>query len=254
VVRLIRDCFPRVRQVTTYARSSTIAKMSAKDLAMLKDAGLTRVHVGLESGSMPVLRLVKKGASPRIHVEAGKKVKQAGLFLSEYVMPGLGGRELSEEHAVMTAGVLNEIDPDYIRLRTLFAAEGTPLGKLAREGKFVALTDDETVSEIRLFLKSLNGISSRVASDHALNLLMELEGKLPEEKQALLTIIDRYLELPKEERLLFRLGRRIGLLQRLDHLKVPPFRRQVEELLEELKRSSTESVENVIYQLMGRYI
>ena len=123
--------FPNIERVTSYSRSSTINKMSVKDLTTLKKVGLTRIHVGLESGSDNVLKMVRKGASQAIHIKAGLKVKEAGLELSEYFMPGLGGRSLSKEHAIESANALNQINPDFIRLR--------PLGFTVRAPMFVVL-------------------------------------------------------------------------------------------------------------------
>ena len=99
VLRCVREHFPTVTRITTYARSHTVSKRSAEQLRELREAGLDRIHVGLESGSDEVLGLANKGVSAQAHVEAGVRAKQAGLELSEYVMPGLGGRALSEEHA-----------------------------------------------------------------------------------------------------------------------------------------------------------
>ncbi len=116
----LKDCFPWVERITSYARSHTIARISDMDLGLMAAAGLNRIHIGMESGSDQVLTMVSKGVDKATHIEAGLKVKKAGMELSEYVMPGLGGRALSREHALETADALNRINPDFIRLRTIF--------------------------------------------------------------------------------------------------------------------------------------
>ncbi|MEF8888527.1 MAG: radical SAM protein, partial [Desulfohalobiaceae bacterium] len=112
----LRSEVPQVRRVTMYARSSTVVRKSEQELQRLRMAGLDRLHIGMESGSDEVLRLINKGASSSQHIEAGRMAVRTGFTLSEYIMPGLGGRELSREHALETARVLDAIDPHFIRL------------------------------------------------------------------------------------------------------------------------------------------
>jgi radical SAM superfamily enzyme YgiQ (UPF0313 family) len=255
VIRLIKTSFPRIRRVTTYSRSATIAKLPAGALARLRDAGLTRVHVGLESGSMAVLRLVTKGVSPRVHIEAGRRVKEARLSLSEYVMPGLGGRALTRENALETARVLNAIDPDTIRIRTLHIPSGTPLDRSRLEGEFLPLTEDEIVRELRMLIEALDGISSEIVSDHSLNLLMEVRGKLPEDKSGLLGLMDRYLSMPDRDRSLFRLGRRLGVIRQMSDFENDALlRAQLEGILEKLEKGGPAGLEELLADLLGRMI
>jgi radical SAM superfamily enzyme len=188
------------------------------DLRRIREAGLVRINVGLESGCDEVLAFIRKGATAADHIKGGKRIVEAGISLCEYVMPGLGGRSRSREHAVETARVLNEINPDHIRIRTLSVRRGTALHEKMAAGEFEPLGDEEILQEIRLFIESLDGIRSRIVSDHILNLLEELEGNLPEEKERLLSVIDRYFALSETDRLIFRLGRRRGIYRSLDDL------------------------------------
>ena len=121
----LRSCFPWVERITSYARSHTVARIADADLQAFAAAGLNRIHIGLESGSDRVLTRMKKGVTKAGHIKAGQKIKQAGMQLTEYVMPGLGGRDLSRDHALETADCLNQIDPDFIRLRTFVPIPGT---------------------------------------------------------------------------------------------------------------------------------
>ncbi len=232
VLNHLRDRFPGIERITSYCRSRTAAHKSVEDLRRIRKAGLVRIHVGLESGCDEVLRFIRKGATAEEHVKGGKRIVEAGISLCEYVMPGLGGSRWSREHAVETARVLSEINPDHIRLRTLSVRRGTPLHDAMREGGFAPIGDEEILKEIRLFIESLDGVQSRIVSDHILNLLEELEGKLPEEKEKLLGIIDRYFQLPETDRLVFRLGRRRGIYRSLDDLSEPGTYRQLKEAVE----------------------
>ena len=127
ILEHIKQAFPRVERITSSARSHTIARISDENLAKIARAGLNRIHIGMESGSDAVLKKIRKGTDKKTQVLAGQKVKRAGMELSEYYMPGLGGKSLSEDNAVETADALNQINPDFIRIRTLALPDGTPL-------------------------------------------------------------------------------------------------------------------------------
>jgi len=253
-IRHLKQSVRGVQRITSYARSSTLAEKSVAELEEIRKAGLDRIHIGMESGSDRVLKLVQKGVDARRQVEAGKKVIEAGMELSEYIMPGLGGKELSDEHARESARVLNEINPHFIRLRSLRIPPRVPLYNDLQAGRFIPLSDDETVAEIRLFISSLEGISSRIVSDHIMNLLEDVGGKLPEEKEAMLAVIDRYLAMPEDERLLFRLGRRGGGLRSLDEFSDPDIRQRLESAMRELAAETGGDVEKLITELADQYI
>ena len=209
LIKYLKQTFPSIERVTSYARSKTAAKKSLDELTQLHQAGLSRLHIGLESGYDEVLRAILKGVTQEEHISGGRKVVQSGISLCEYVMPGIGGRKWSEPHALETAKTLNQIDPDFIRLRSLKVLKNSLLYKRLESGEFQELSEDEVVDEIELLIKNLNG-NSYVASDHMLNLLGEIEGKLPEDKAAMLKTIGEYKAMLPLERLKFRLNRRLG--------------------------------------------
>lgn len=209
ILTYLRQAFPGIERITSYARSKTIARKTPGELCALREAGLARLHIGLESGCNEVLAEVKKGVTAEEHVLAGKKTKEAGITLSEYVMPGLGGKKWSEKHALESAFVLNEINPDFIRLRTLVPRPGTPLYERVQKGEFVPLSEDEIVEEIGLFVENLS-CSAYLVSDQMCNLLWEVEGKLPEDKPKILKTIKKYLQRPLMERLQIQLQRRLS--------------------------------------------
>jgi hypothetical protein len=211
--------FPEAKRITSYARADTLARMRDDDLKALRAAGLNRIHTGLESGSDRVLESVKKGAMADIHIRAGRKVKSAGIELSEYYMPGLGGRALSEEHALKTAEVLNQIDPDFIRLRTLAIAERTPLFADQEAGRFEKMTDLEVAKELLLFIQNLDGITSIVKSDHILNLFGDLEGVLPRDKERMISILRSFMAMTPERQGMYQLGRRLGIFHSLSDMQ-----------------------------------
>ncbi len=254
ILEYLKKTFPSVERVTTYARAKTVSKKQVEELQELRRAGLSRIHIGLESGDDPLLQLMKKGVTAKEHIEAGRKVKESGISLSEYVILGLGGKERWREHAIQTANVLNQIDPDFIRVRTLKVLKIMPLYQRIEKGEFTLLNDDEIVMEERLFIENLNGINSYFVSDHILNLLEEVEGKFPEEKGKMLAVIDRYLTLPDEERINFRLGRRAGFYRSLDDLSKPELHLQVERILRKIESEHPKGVEGVLSTIMESFI
>jgi hypothetical protein len=253
-IKHLKRKIPGIGRITSYARSSTLAKMSVDELGRIREAGLDRIHVGMESGSDRVLEFVRKGVSAKHQIEAGRKVIKAGMELSEYFMPGLGGKELSDDHARESARVLSEINPHFIRLRSLRIPSRAPLYQDMRAGRFTPLSDDETVLEIRLFISSLDTVSSRVISDHIMNLLEDVCGKLPEDKSAMLAVLDRYLDLPADEKLLYRIGRRGGALRSIDELSNPVIRARIETARKELCAMGPGGVEELINELADQYI
>jgi hypothetical protein len=218
----LREKFPEIKRVTTYSRSRTIIRKSVEALRQIHEAGLDRVHVGLESGYDPLLKLMKKGVSGAQQVEAGRKIIEAGVELSEYVMPGLGGQALWKEHAAATASVLNRINPHFIRLRSLRVPQRVPLHERLQTGEFAAQTDDMLAEEIKLFIESLEGITSTITSDHIMNLLEEVSGRLPEDREKMLGVIREYQGLPDHERLIYCVGRRGGAYRSVRDLKRDP--------------------------------
>ena len=254
VLKYVRERFPSIERITTYARAKTVAKKTVEELRDLGRLGLSRIHIGLETGYDRLLEYIQKGVTAKEHIEAGQKVKEAGISLSEYVMPGLGGKGMWREHATETAKVLNQIDPDFIRVRTLKVLRTMPLYQKIESGEFIPLTDDEIVMEERLLIQTLDGIHSTFASDHILNLLEEVEGRFPEDKERMLAVIDRYLALPARERANFRLGRRAGVYRPLDDLSNDELHSQVEKAMNRIESESPGGLDQAVSDLMESFI
>ena len=249
----LRKAFPEVTRVTSYARSHTIARIGDEELVRLRKAGLNRIHIGLESGSDKVLTLVKKGVDKATQILAGQKVKRAGMELSEYYMPGLGGQHLSREHALESSDALNQINPDYIRLRSLAIPTGVPLAASYQDGNFDKMGERATAKELLLFLKSLDGITSKVRSDHVLNLFTEVEGTLPIDKKPMIAPVRKFLSLPEEEQMLFVIGRRTHCLRQLADLDNEELRLSAERACKELQ-ATPDNVDFVIENIVKKFI
>jgi radical SAM superfamily enzyme YgiQ (UPF0313 family) len=183
--------FRGLQRITVYGSSQYIAEKGLADMMTLRDAGLSRIHVGLESGDDDTLKKVKKGTIASEQIAAGKIVRAAGIQLSEYVILGLGGVDGSNAHALKTAEALTEIEPDFVRLRTLVPKINTLLLHQIKKGRFQLLSPHQVLKETRLLIENLR-CRTILTSDHYTNYL-DLSGNLPEDKGRLLDEIDRAL-------------------------------------------------------------
>jgi histone acetyltransferase (RNA polymerase elongator complex component) len=254
ILSFIKEKFPTVDRITSYCRSKTAAKKSVGELRQIKEAGLTRIHVGMESGFDPLLKFIRKGVTAADHIEGGRRIVEAGISLCEYVMPGLGGSRWSREHAEGTARVINEINPHFVRLRTLHVVKGTELFEMMERGEFEPIGDEDIVREIRLFIERIECKGTTLVSDHILNLLEELEGMLPRDKERLLAIIERFFSLSQEERLVFRLGRRRGVYRTLDELSDYTIYARLKSILDGYSPGDIQQLDKDLKEMMHNYI
>lgn len=192
VLSFAKEKFPTLRRITVYGSSQYIHKKGPKDLRRLANAGLSRIHVGLESGDDLILKRIKKGTTRKDQIEAGNWTMDAGIELSLYVILGIGGKERTVPHALETAGVLNEIGPDFIRLRTFVPKINTPLLADVQSGSFRMLGPHGVLQEAALLINEIQA-SPYLTSDHYTNYI-NLEGRLPDEKRQLLEKIDTALK------------------------------------------------------------
>jgi radical SAM superfamily enzyme YgiQ (UPF0313 family) len=253
VIKYLKVVFPTIDRVTSYARSKTAAQRSLSELEELRDAGLSRLHIGLESGCNAVLQHMDKGVTAADHIAGGKNVVASGISLCEYVMLGAGGKKLWREHALETAKVLNEINPDFIRFRTLTVRAGMPLYDEVKNGDFVRASDEEVIKEEKMLIENLD-CDSRIVSDHIINLLPEVDGKLPDETGNMLAIISRFENLSPGDRNNYKLGRRLGIYNSLDDLDDRQRYNEVDKTMKRLSPDGSGVPDDILYSLMERYI
>ena len=215
VLTALKQAFPSLKRISSYGRAQTMVKKSAQAIKDIHDAGLNKLYCGMESGSEKVLKLVKKGITQASIIQSAAMAKEAGMETTQFIIMGLGGKELSSDHALETAKVLNQTNPDQIRLLTIGVKEGSGLERQMAEGQFHLPGETEMISEQRLMLENLEGITSHYANHHGIDLLLEVKGQLPEDKEALLGILDRFLSMDKAGQIHFILGRRLGYYRRL---------------------------------------
>jgi radical SAM superfamily enzyme len=252
ILEHLRKRFPSVERVTTYARSRTLKRKSVEDLIRLRELGLTRIHVGMESGSLRVLEMIKKGLTQEDIIAGGTRVKEAGISLSEYIMPGIAGKALSEEHARETARMLNVVEPDFIRVRTFAMHPQSPMARMVKAGTFVPMSDEEIVAEIRLLVSELREMHSYFScGDFSLNLLMQVDGYLDEKKGDMLKELDAFLSLTDRQKQAYSLLRRSSFMNYpLDVVRDEGAMRRILPEIEKLERSGEDGVNNHIRHLM----
>jgi len=256
ILKYVKQKFPGVKRITSYARAKTLQRKSVEELKELKAAGLTRIHTGMESGSASVLTMIKKGITPDDIIAGGTRVMEADISLSEYIMPGIGGRSLSEEHAIETARVLNIVKPDFIRVRTFAMHPASPMQKWVGEGTFVPMTDDEIVGEIRFLVSRLEEMHSYIScGDFSLNLLMQVDGYLNEKKGAMLAELDKFLSLTKKQKQVYSLLRRASFIAYLvDIVYDQEVMDQVLPEVERLENSGEDGFNKYIQLLMSHQL
>ena len=193
VLKLLYSSFHNLERVSIYGGPVDINKKTQEELNRLSAAGLSMVYFGLESGSAKILKRVKKGATPEVMIEAARKIKDAGMAFSSIFILGLGGKELSEEHAVETGRVLTGQDPDYAAALTLMLEPGAEIVRDVEEGRMTLISPEEALKEIRTVVENFDATNCVFRANHASN-YAPIGGTLPGDKERILSQIDGYLK------------------------------------------------------------
>ncbi len=182
-----------LERVGIYANAVDVLKKSVEELRELKEMGLGILYLGLESGNAEVLRRIRKNATAEQMVRAARRVKEAGILLSVTVLLGIGGVELSREHAEDTGKVLSEMDPEFVGALSLMIVPGTPIAQEIDSGKLVLPNPFELIRELGVMIANCRFTDCFFASNHASNYL-PLRIRMPKEKERALGLIRDVLE------------------------------------------------------------
>lgn len=193
ILDTLYDTFPSLEKVTTYAGPRSTLTKTPEELKLLREHGLARAYLGVETGSDALLRKVKKGVGAQQMLEAGTRLREAGMDLWVMILLGLGGREGSEQHILDTAAMMNEMKPRHLSALTLTLYPGTELYEEYRTGKFDPITPMDSLREARLLIEKLEVDPLHFTCDHASN-YVPLKGSLPEDKERFLARLDLALE------------------------------------------------------------
>jgi radical SAM superfamily enzyme YgiQ (UPF0313 family) len=192
VLKYLNEKLPSIERIGIYATPQDILRRSSNELKELKRLKLGIIYTGLETGDDELLQKIAKGANSHKFIEAGRKVKEAEITFSVTVILGLGGVEGSQKHALATAKVLSEIDPEYVGALTLSFVPGTPLYEQRERNEFHPLSPFQSLEELKLIIENSNFTDCFFSSMHASNYL-SVRGILPRNKEKMLSEIDKVL-------------------------------------------------------------
>ena len=255
VLLYLKEAFHQIERITTYARAETLSKISPDQFKNLKAAGLDQIHSGYETGSDEVLELIDKGVTSEQEIAVGKIIKEAGIKLSIYIMPGVGGKALSEANALGTARVIREADPDFVRVRTAVITRGSGLWDEYEKGAYQLCGDTDKIKEIKLIIENTESCTGQLVSgDHILNLLPNVNGCFSQNYEEMSAMIDEYLDLPLLKQRVYQFFRRQGSVSQ--PLDLESVSRQDMQKAEEFCRSFTSDKEwdLAINTMMSRFI
>lgn len=196
ILKKITDCFPNIRRISTYASPSNLVKKTSEELEELRNAGLSLLYVGIESGDDEVLDAIQKGETFASTVEGLNKSKAAGLDSSVMIINGVGGRVLTEQHAIQSAKVLNATQPKFASTLVLTAHKGLEHYMSRFKGDFQEMESHELFEEMKTFMEHLELKETIFRSDHASNRLV-LKGTLGRDKQRFIDQIDQVISDPR---------------------------------------------------------
>ncbi len=198
IMNYIKKKNPKIENINMYGNAKAIMRKTPEELKSLKDAGLGVIYQGIESGNVDVLRRIKKGAFPDRMKESAAKVIESGIKLSQTVLLGIGGTELSHEHARDTGRLLGEMSPDFASALTVMILPNTELYREFKEGRFVLPGKFGLLEELRIIIKNMQvKRKCYFTSNHASNYL-PIKANLPEEQRSVLNLLDKVLESKDE--------------------------------------------------------
>jgi radical SAM superfamily enzyme YgiQ (UPF0313 family) len=200
VLEHLNRSFPNLERVGTYSTPRAGVIKTLSELKELRELGLKIAYLGVETGDKELLKRIKKGATYDEIVEAGRKIKQAGITLSVTVILGLGGVEGSKNHALNTARILSDIDPDFAGALTIMLTPGTPIHRDWEEGRFTLVTPFQALDELKLIIENSNFTDCFFTANHASNYL-PIRVRLPEQKEAAVKLINDVLQKKDMSRL-----------------------------------------------------
>lgn len=193
ILESIRRHMTGVRRVGLYGNAKSILRKSREDLEVLRKLGLGIVYLGVETGNDDLLKKIRKGADSGKLVEAARRIKEAGILLSVTVLLGIGGADGGRRHALDTARILSDMDPDYIGALTVMLVPGTPLHRDHEEGAFSLPDAFGFIEELGILIAQTRLTDCFFTSNHASNYL-PLRLRLPGDREKALNLINRILQ------------------------------------------------------------
>ncbi len=192
ILPALDDAFPHLRRVSCYATAGNILEKTEEELRELREGGLSLLYIGPESGDPETLRRIVKGASFRDHAMAAERAHGAGMKLSVIFLLGAGGTARGREHALASAHLITEMNPEYLSALTLTVIPGTPQARMLETGRFELPSVPDLLRELRIMVAESRPSRALLRTNHASNYL-PLEGRLPRDRERILSTIDAAL-------------------------------------------------------------
>ena len=189
IIRRVKSKMPKIKRIGIYAHANNLKTKSVEELKLLHSEGLNIVYVGIESGSDKILEKINKGITSSEMEKQLMKVSESGIKLSIMIISGLGGKELTHEHAIESAKLLSKVKPKFLSLLTLMLEEGTGFYKDVKDNKIELLNPEEILLETKLMIENLELKNTIFRVNHASNYL-SLEGILNKDRERILEEID----------------------------------------------------------------
>ncbi len=193
ILEACAETFPKLRQVSCYAMATNVLAKSDDELARLRQLGLSLLYIGPETGDDKVFKRIAKGSGFAEHVEAARRAKAAGMALSAIFLLGAGGVERSSEHALASARLATEMDPEYLAALTLTVVPTTPLALRAEQGRFELPPIEGLLTELRTIVDGARPSDALFRTNHASNHLA-IGGRLPRDRDAIVAVLDDALD------------------------------------------------------------
>ena len=200
ILEQIREHIRGVERVGVFGNVKSILRKSVDELKELKELGLGIVYLGVETGNDDLLQATHKGTTYEKTVEAGRRIKAAGINLSAMILLGIGGVEKSVPYALDTARILTDIDPDYVGALTLMVYPGTPLYDEYKAGRFVLPDTFDFLGELGVIISNSNFTNCFFTSNHASNYL-PIRARMPQDKEMTLAMIQRVIREADKKKL-----------------------------------------------------
>lgn len=193
ILEKLKKCFPHARLISTYAGPKSTLTKSLSELKELKEAGLGRAYLGVESGSDKVLKHTNKGVDAATMFEAGHRLVEAGIDLWAIILVGLGGVDGSDEHILATADIINRMKPNHLSSMNYTPVPGTKLYDEVVSGSFRVFDARQSLMETKKLIDNLTVEKLHFTSDHASNYL-PIKGTLTEDKARLSSLLESAIE------------------------------------------------------------
>ena len=193
ILAKLKEAFPLLERVTTYAGPRSTLRKTPEELKALYEAGLTRAYLGMETGWDELLKKVCKGVSADQMLEAGLRLKEAGMEVWDIILLGLAGPEGSRKHIEESVKMINAMKPRHLSAMTYMPVEGTPMYEDVRTGRFTCITPEQALLETKWLVEGLEVDPLHITANHPSNYL-PIKGGLPEDKEQILKLINSALE------------------------------------------------------------